>query len=277
MYKPSSILRTIRTFVKREGRMTQGQQNALVDLWPQWGIEFDANCPALPSHNFFTQTGRCYLEIGFGNGETLAEMAQLNPDKKFIGIEVHRPGVGSLLQRMQHQQLENIRILNHDAVQIVESNLFPFQFDGIYLLFADPWPKRKHIKRRIVQAEFIQKISGLIKPGGYFYVATDWDDYAIHIKKVMQGQTQFDFESDIISSVETLDSEIIQTEASTSVDALSEVSNIESEQIEPINSSDKNILSMMAVDVITRPNSKYERRGQRLGHKIHDMLYRLKT
>ncbi|VAW82118.1 tRNA (guanine(46)-N(7))-methyltransferase [hydrothermal vent metagenome] len=266
------ILRKIRTFVKREGRLTPGQEKALSELWPQWGLNFDGANPVLPEDDFFRQNSQRYLDIGFGNGETIEEMALLNPDKQFIGIEVHRPGVGSLLHRMQQNHLSNIRLLNYDAVQIIESELFDFQFDGIYLLFADPWPKRKHIKRRMVQAEFVQKVTRLIKPGGYFYIATDWNDYAKHIRHVMQGQTQFNFESNITSAAETIIKEgphIIKSSA-----AVAETNiKTDNSQVKP---HDK-VSSLMAEDVIIRPNSKYERRGQKLGHKIHDMLYRLKT
>ncbi len=273
------ILRSIRTFVKREGRLTPGQEKALSELWPQWGLRFDSANPALPKDDFFAQSSQRYLDIGFGNGETIAEMARLNPAKQFIGIEVHRPGVGSLLQRIQQNQLSNIRLLNDDAVQIIDSDLFNFQFDGIYLLFADPWPKRKHIKRRIVQATFVQKVSRLIKPGGYFYIATDWNDYAKHIRAVMQGQTQFNFESNITTAADTLINkvpDIINKPCNIVTDKLSGSS--VGKTLDPDRSQTKPpkaVISLMAEDVVIRPNSKYERRGQKLGHKIHDMLYRL--
>lgn len=254
MSKQPSILRTIRSFVKRERGMTNGQQRALRDHWPKWGIDFDLDSPNL-SNNFATNTSKNYLDIGFGNGETLSEMARLNPDKKFIGIEVHRPGVGQLLQRANQLNLENIRVINHDAVQVVDSNFFKIKFDGIYLLFADPWPKRKHHKRRIVQPAFIKNVAKLLKSGGYLYIATDWDHYAAHILEIMQEQSYFKFETyKLIGPARSLPSSPDNSDF-----ALEDWPN-----------------DSIADDVITRPNTKYERRGQKLGHSIHDMLYRLK-
>ena len=179
--------RTIRSFVRREGRITRGQQRALDELWPKYGIAQDglADLEAV-----FGRAAPRTLEIGFGNGEALAEMAAEQPGQDFIGIEVHRPGVGHLLQLLEQRGIDNVRIVNADAIQMVDK--LPDQsLDRVLLFFPDPWHKKRHHKRRIVQPVFVQLLANKLKPGGILHMATDWQDYAEHMLAVMQNSDQF--------------------------------------------------------------------------------------
>jgi len=180
--------RRIRSFVRREGRLTPGQQRALDELWAHYGLPFDA---AFDPSAVFGRSAPLTLEIGFGNGASLAGMAAQEPAADFIGIEVHRPGVGHLLIRLEEQQLTNVRVFCHDAVEVLEQRIADASLDRVLLFFPDPWPKRKHHKRRIVQPEFVARIARKLKPGGIFHMATDWEHYAAHMLRVMQAAPEF--------------------------------------------------------------------------------------
>ena len=225
MNKPE-FTRKIRSFVRREGRLTTGQQHALDTLWPKYGI--DMSDTALDLGSIFGNEQPVILEIGFGNGDSLAQMAKGNPGLNYLGIEVHRPGVGHLLYLIEEQDIENLLIMSEDAVEIIRNQIPERALTGVQLFFPDPWPKKKHHKRRIVQPEFVKLLASRLKPGGFFHMATDWENYAEHMLEVMSAAEDFE------------------------------------------NSTKEG-------DFIPRPDSrpltKFEQRGQRLGHGVWDLLY----
>ena len=178
----------IRSFVRREGRLTPGQQNALDALWPRFGLCAENKLDPLQA---FGHNAALTLEIGFGNGDSLASMAANDPQSDFIGIEVHRPGVGHLLIELDERELGNVRIYCHDAVEVLDHCIPDACLDRVLLFFPDPWPKRKHHKRRIVQPEFAGRIARTLKTGGLFHMATDWEHYARHMLGVMQSVPGF--------------------------------------------------------------------------------------
>lgn len=180
--------RKIRSFVRREGRLTSGQQRALQDLWPRFGLEM-RDRPDLDS--IFGRTAPRTLEIGFGNGDALLAMATAQPETDFIGIEVHRPGVGHLLRELDQQALTNVRVIREDAVAVLENYLPDNCLDRLLLFFPDPWHKQRHHKRRIVQAEFLELLAKKIKSGGTLHMATDWENYAEHMLGVTDRCTAF--------------------------------------------------------------------------------------
>lgn len=182
--------RTIRSFVLRQGRLTVGQQRALETLWPRYGIEpGDAR---LDFNAIFGRSAPVILEIGFGNGDAIAQMAVANPACNFVGIEVHKPGVGHLLQLIEKDGIDNIRAINKDAVEVLNNNIADRSLHGVNIFFPDPWHKKRHNKRRLVQLEFINLLARKLKPGGILHIATDWEDYAQHVEEVMNGQTDFE-------------------------------------------------------------------------------------
>jgi tRNA (guanine-N7-)-methyltransferase len=168
--------RAIRSFVRREGRLTPGQQRALDTLWPEYGI--DDNTSLLDLDSLFGRNAPKVLEIGFGNGASLAQMAKQHPDNDYIGIEVHRPGVGHLLMAIEEHQLTNVRVACTDAVELIKHRLKPQSLDRVQLYFPDPWHKKRHHKRRIIQPSFVQLLADRLKPGGVLHMATDWENYA---------------------------------------------------------------------------------------------------
>ncbi len=182
-------IRTIRSFVKREGRLTTGQQNALETQWPLFGIDYTKQ--PLNLQSLFNRDADTVLEIGFGNGDSLWQMAQANPDKNYIGIEVHRPGVGHLLHLIATSDCTNVRVSNHDAVEVIRDQMPDNSLDRVQLFFPDPWHKKKHHKRRIVQDAFIEQIADKLKPSGIFHLATDWEHYAEHMIKVLNSNHRF--------------------------------------------------------------------------------------
>jgi tRNA (guanine-N7-)-methyltransferase len=178
--------RPIRSFVLREGRLTPAQERAFRDLWPRFGIDWQPG-EVLDLPTLFGNAGPAYLEIGFGNGEALAELASRHPERNHLGIEVHRPGVGHLLLEIEQHALTNVRVCRRDAVEVLEQGLPPASLDGVYLLFPDPWPKKRHHKRRILNPEVVRLLARVLRPGGLFHAATDWEQYAKHMLDVLSG------------------------------------------------------------------------------------------
>jgi tRNA (guanine-N7-)-methyltransferase len=181
-----SLPRNIRSFIRRQGRLTQAQQYALNNHWQTYCLHPEAD------YDFTEVFGRnapLYVEIGFGNGEGLATTAAANPDNDYIGIEVHRPGVGHLMMLLHQQGLTNVRIYCHDAIEILEQKIADNSLTGVHLFFPDPWPKKKHHKRRIVQNSFCRLLVKKLRVGGYFHAATDWQHYAESMLAVLSAET----------------------------------------------------------------------------------------
>lgn len=218
----------IRSFVLREGRMTTGQTKAFERGWDQFGLTLDQGL--LDFDVVFGNQNPVILEIGFGMGASLLEMAKTNPDQNYIGIEVHRPGVGALLKGILAEDIHNIRIFNTDALEVLEQSIPKQSLKGVQLYFPDPWPKKRHHKRRIVQPEFVAHLSSYIQSGGYFHLATDWQPYAEHMLAVLEVSSDFD------------------------------------------NAYGKNAFANDRPN--NRPQTKFETRGEKLGHGVWDLLYR---
>jgi tRNA (guanine-N7-)-methyltransferase len=171
--------RPVRSFVLRQGRMSPAQQRALDTLLPRFGVPF-APTP-LDFDRVFGRDAPRVLEIGFGMGETTAAIAQARPGEDFLGIEVHGPGVGNLLKRVDELGLANVRVIRHDAVEVVAAMIPRASLAGVHVFFPDPWPKKRHHKRRLLTPAFVHVLAQRLAPGGYFHVATDWDEYAHEI------------------------------------------------------------------------------------------------
>jgi tRNA (guanine-N7-)-methyltransferase len=180
--------RAIRSYVLRQGRLTRGQQRAFDLYWPQLGLEYQPQ--PLDLGGLFGNANPVFLEIGFGNGESLAEMARCSPGYNFLGIEVHGPGVGHLLMKLEEYGCRNVRVCRHDAVEVLQHMIPDAGLAGVFLFFPDPWHKKRHHKRRIVQAGFVKLLARKIRPGGFFHAATDWQNYAEHMLEVLQAQPQ---------------------------------------------------------------------------------------
>jgi tRNA (guanine-N7-)-methyltransferase len=179
--------RTIRSFVLRTGRTTAGQARAFETQGPQFLLQY---APQLCNfEDTFKRTAQTVLEIGFGMGEATAQIAAGLPAINFVCCEVHTPGVGALLKRIEEQNLTNIRILQHDAVEVIDHMLDLNSLDGVHIFFPDPWHKKKHNKRRLIQAPLIAKLAARLKPGGYLHCATDWQPYAEQILEVLSAET----------------------------------------------------------------------------------------
>ena len=215
--------RGIRSYVLRQGRTTPAQQRALDALLPVYGIEY-REAPLEP-RAVFGRSAPLVLEIGSGMGETTAAIAAANPGTDFIAVEVHGPGVGSLLKRIDEQGLKNLRVIRHDALEVLAHMIPDGALAGIHLFFPDPWPKKRHHKRRLVQPAFAALAARKLAPGGLLHAATDWEDYARQIGEVLAAEP----------------------------------------------------LLERASGAGTRPATKFELRGLRLGHKVHDFLYRKRS
>lgn len=227
MSDPGNPFRRIRSFVRREGRLTPGQARALEKWLPEYGVP--ENDRLLDLGALFGRTAPVLLEIGFGNGDALLEMAAKHPGWNFIGIEVHRPGVGRLLMHAGEQGLSNIRVSNRDAIEVLERQVPDASLHRVMLYFPDPWPKKRHHKRRIVQPGFTRLVARKLEAGGEFHLATDWENYAEHMLEVMESAPGF------------------------------------------TNTAGQGNFSPRPVD---RPLTKFEQRGQRLGHGVWDLVYR---
>lgn len=179
-------LRRIRSFVRREGRLTEGQSSAIENSWPQWGVDY---APGVMDWNtVFGRTAPRFLEIGFGMGGATAEIARNHADNDYLGIEVHRPGVGNLLKLIAQDNLTNLRLMSHDAVDVINEMIAPDVLDGILIFFPDPWHKKRHHKRRLIQPEFVHLLASRLKPGGTIHCATDWENYAVQMLEVLSAE-----------------------------------------------------------------------------------------
>lgn len=186
--------RRIRSFVRREGRLTPGQQKALDNHWPKYGLDTEGSVLDLSS--VFHREAPTVLEIGFGNGASLAAMAMAAPEKNFIGIEVHRPGVGQLLKQTAESGLDNVRVVSSDAVQFLDNRIADGSLSRVQVYFPDPWHKKRHHKRRLIQPEFVAHLAEKLHSGGELHLATDWQNYAEHMLEVMTAAEMFDNCSD---------------------------------------------------------------------------------
>lgn len=175
--------RSIRSFVRREGHFTPAQQRALKDLWPRYGLE--AGAALLDFAVIFGRCAPVILEIGFGNGDALVAEAAAHPENDYIGIEVHRPGIGNLLRKLESSEMKNVRVMLADAKEILAAQIPETSLTGLHLFFPDPWPKQRHHKRRLVQSDFAALVMRKLVPGGYIHLATDWKDYAESMASVL--------------------------------------------------------------------------------------------
>ena len=180
----------IRSFVRRAGRLTSAQTRALEELWPLYGIDYSNE--TLDLDEVFGRCAPRTLEIGFGNGELLATLAARQPETDFLGIEVHEPGIGHCLLEIEKHELSNVRLLRHDAIEVLNRQIADAALNQVNLFFPDPWPKKRHHKRRIVQLAFLHLLSRKIKPDGCFHVATDWMNYAEHIEATVDTDASFE-------------------------------------------------------------------------------------
>jgi tRNA (guanine-N7-)-methyltransferase len=218
--------RPIRSYVLRQGRVTEAQQRAFDQLWPRYGLTLDEG--QLDLRELFGNTNPITLEIGFGNGESLAEMARQAPEQNFLGVEVHSPGVGHLMIKLDEYACSNVRILQTDAMQLLRHHLPAPCLNRVQLYFPDPWPKKRHHKRRIVNTEFTDLLSKALVPGGVLHMATDWENYAVQMMEVLTAHPGFTNQA-----------------------------------------GDGNFSPRPE----NRPLTKFEQRGQRLGHGVWDLLF----
>jgi tRNA (guanine-N7-)-methyltransferase len=187
---PPSPHRAIRSYVLRQGRVSNAQRRAHEALLPQFGVPYS---PAiLDLEQVYGRAAPRILEIGFGMGETTAEIAAAHPENDYLALEVHTPGVGSLLKLIAERGLANVRIVQHDAVEVLEHMVTAATFDGAHIFFPDPWPKKRHHKRRLLQPQFVALLASRLKPGGYVHAATDWEEYAQQILEVFSAEPELE-------------------------------------------------------------------------------------
>ncbi len=189
--------RSIRSFVLRQGRQSPAQTRAIETLMPRFGVPFVS--ALLDFRSLFGREAQTILEIGFGMGEATAHIARHRPETNFLACEVHTPGVGSLLKLIGENTLENIRIVQHDAVDVLKTMIADDSLDGVHIFFPDPWPKKRHHKRRLVQPPLVNLIAHKLKPGGYIHLATDWEEYAQEMLVVLRGETRLENTADDFS------------------------------------------------------------------------------
>ena len=192
---PSIAHRPIRSFVLRQGRMSPAQMRAVDTLSPAFVLPFSDAAP-LNAAAIFGQHAPLIVEIGFGMGEATAAIAKILGDKNFIGIEVHTPGVGALLKLIGESNISNLRIIQHDAVEVLTKMIADDSLAGVHIFFPDPWPKKRHHKRRLIQQGFVQLLVQKLNPGGYVHLATDWEDYAHHMLETLGQQNALKNASD---------------------------------------------------------------------------------
>ncbi|MBI1195088.1 MAG: tRNA (guanosine(46)-N7)-methyltransferase TrmB [Gammaproteobacteria bacterium] len=188
-----SRLERIRSYVRREGRMTDAQRSALAELWPHYGLDVDLTGEPAPLDldAVFSRRAVRHFEIGIGMGDVLVDLATKNPDQDFIGIDVYRPGIGRVLGRLAENGIENVRVFCGDAVTVLERVIPAESLDHVYLLYPDPWPKKRHHKRRLLQTGFARLIASRLRPEGLFHLATDWEHYALHMRTVLDAMPEF--------------------------------------------------------------------------------------
>ena len=185
---PRLTTRSIRSFVLRQGRMSPAQVRAYEDLLPRLGIEYAPQ--PLDFAQVFGRQAPVVVEIGFGMGETTARIAEAMPGTNFLGLEVHAPGVGALLKLVGEKQLANVRVIRHDAVEVMQNMIAPASLAGIHVFFPDPWPKARHHKRRLIQSACVALLASRLAPGGYLHCATDWEEYARQMLEVLSADPQ---------------------------------------------------------------------------------------
>jgi tRNA (guanine-N7-)-methyltransferase len=208
------------------------------------------------------------LEIGFGMGETTATIAQLRPEDDFLAIEVHLPGVGALLKRIGELDLTNLRLIRHDAVEVLEHMITEDSLDGIHIYFADPWHKKRHHKRRLIQQQFVELLASRIKPGGYLHLATDWHNYAEQMLLVLNRQASLQNTSTERARIETFS--LADIVCNSSADGRSEAKNEFTPTVEDLAGDHPGYAKRPSY----RPITKFENRGIRLGHGVWDLVYR---
>jgi tRNA (guanine-N7-)-methyltransferase len=186
---PDAAKRPIRSFVIRHGRLSTAQSLARDEGSPRFGVPFAPQIIDFPS--VFGRTAPTILEIGFGMGETTAAIARAYPDTNYVGIEVHRPGIGALFKRIEAEQLTNLRIIEHDAIEVLDRMIAPHSLAGVHLYFPDPWPKKRHHKRRIINVGLLDRVARALAPGAYFHMATDWEEYAIEALGILAADGRF--------------------------------------------------------------------------------------
>jgi len=257
----------IRSFVLRAGRTTAGQQRAMDELGPQFLIPFQDT--ELNLHESFGGSSRPkILEIGFGMGETTAKIAALRPEDDFLAIEVHPPGVGALLKLIGETKLTNVRLIRHDAVEVLEKMLTPNSLDGIHIYFADPWHKKRHHKRRLIQAEFVKLLVSRLKPGAYLHLATDWHNYAEQMLLVLNSESGLANTSNEQISIETFSGTDVASDFELAKDATKEFKPT-LEQLQAKHAA-------YVERPVYRPITKFENRGLKLGHGVWDLVYKKK-
>jgi tRNA (guanine-N7-)-methyltransferase len=253
----------IRSFVLRAGRTTAGQQRAIEELGPQFLIPYqDQNLDLVKA--FGGSTKPKVLEIGFGMGETTAKIAALRKEDDFLGIEVHLPGVGALLKLIGENQLTNLRVIRHDAVEVLENMIAADSLDGIHIYFADPWHKKRHHKRRLIQEKFVKLLVSRLKAGGYLHLATDWHNYAEQMLLVLNAEPTIQN-----SSTEQIQIETFNAQDAAKPEELSKELNEFKPTIEQLNSKHLGYVERPSY----RPVTKFENRGIKLGHGVWDLVY----
>ena len=259
------MLRTerIRSFVLRAGRTTSGQQRAIDELGPEYLLPFqDVSLDLIAA--FQGSSKPKILEIGFGMGETTAKIAALRSEDDFLAIEVHTPGVGALLKLIGENQLTNLRLIRHDAVEVLEKMIPPSSLDGIHIYFADPWHKKRHHKRRLIQSEFVRLLVSKLKPSAYLHLATDWHNYAEQMILVLNAEAALQNTSTNLVKIETFTSQDVTKSG--------EISNEFKPTVEQLGSEHQGYVERPSY----RPITKFETRGIKLGHGVWDLVYQKK-
>lgn len=185
----NNLSRHIRSFVRREGRITESQKTALEQYWGQYGIEFDHT--KIDLDNAFKRTAPKILDIGTGMGDTTTILAKKHPENDYLAVEVHRPGIGSLLRQIVNHHLSNIRISNHDVLEVLKYQIPENSLDLVYIFFPDPWPKKRHHKRRLINESFLNILGSRMKTHACLFIATDWQDYAEHILQLLEKRSDY--------------------------------------------------------------------------------------
>jgi len=260
---PEKQVDRIRSFVLRAGRTTAGQQRAMEKLGPQFLIPYQNKVLNLQDAFEGSQRPKI-LEIGFGMGETTAKIAAMRSEDDFLAIEVHPPGVGALLKLIGENNLTNLRLIRHDAVEVLEIMIAPNSLDGIHIYFADPWHKKRHHKRRLIQVDFVKLLASRLKSGAYLHLATDWHNYAEQMLLVLNSE----------SALVNLSAEEIEVKTFVLDDGIKEfeITNEFKPTIKQLSTKHPGYVERPAY----RPITKFETRGIKLGHGVWDLIYKKK-